>query len=84
MSGATTTGGLVQAPGGGPGITSTGGSGGGVADQPAMTTGQASPPRIILDLEGHRIELGVQDIFLLSLVVLLFADVVVGIAEVIQ
>lgn len=79
------TGGLVQNPGGSqtPGITSANGQTTG--QQPAMsTTGQASPPRIILDTEAHRVELGVQDIFLLSLVVLLFADVVVGVAEVVQ
>jgi hypothetical protein len=78
MSGATQTGGLVQAPGSGPGITSTGGPGGGVA-QPEAT---AERPRIVIETEAHHVELSGQDLLMLSVVILLTADLVVSVAEV--
>jgi hypothetical protein len=75
----TTTGGLVggdAGAGSGPSVTDTGAA--------TDTPGSAAPPRVVLELEGGQtFEMTVQDLFMVSILVLLFADVVVGIAEVV-
>ncbi|WP_153952317.1 hypothetical protein [Halosegnis longus] len=73
---------------GGPAATAT--TAGGLADpdQPPTPSNdpaeETSTPRLILDLEGHRVVLTVQDLFLISIVLLLATDTVVSIAEVIR
>ena len=64
------------------------------ADEQAVTTAQADSraadppdvaadtPRIILDLEAHTVALSGFDLLLLSTATLLFADIVVTVAEV--
>jgi len=51
------------------------------SNDPAETT---DTPRLIIDLEGHRIVLTVQDLFLLSILLLLATDTVEAVAEVIR
>jgi hypothetical protein len=73
------TGGLVQNPGANasPGITSAG-----PQSPETAPMGATSTPRITVDLEGHSVVLTGEDLLMLSVLVLLFTDIVLAAAEV--
>jgi hypothetical protein len=75
MSG-TTTGGLVTTNAAGAGRASVT-----TATGTAATT-SVDRPRLVFETEAHSVALSVQDLFMVSIVVLLAADVIVGLAEV--